>query len=201
MQVLVSSVKAKTTGIAQQPTSSAITSSLGSDRRSRSCPGAAPRSWLCEPIPRPNRPHHLKQDGPEAGAYVRVGSTNRRADRELIEELRRFSRGKAFDEQPVPDLAGLPGSPGTTSTEKMVRLVATLGQQQAEAERLDTATREDLKTPGLGAEGPPGVLSRASCQRIGRFPLISSRLIQRSLNMGRRHEAGPDGALPDHPHR
>lgn len=36
--------------------------------------------------------------------YVRVGSTNRRADAELIEELRRFSRGEGFDEQPLPGL-------------------------------------------------------------------------------------------------
>ena len=36
--------------------------------------------------------------------YVRVGSTNRRADREMIEELRRFARGEAFDEQAMPDL-------------------------------------------------------------------------------------------------
>jgi ATP-dependent DNA helicase RecG len=35
---------------------------------------------------------------------VRVGSTNRRADRELIEELRRFARGEAYDEQAMPDL-------------------------------------------------------------------------------------------------
>lgn len=34
--------------------------------------------------------------------YVRVGSTNRRADGELIEELRRFARGEGFDEQPMP---------------------------------------------------------------------------------------------------
>ena len=34
--------------------------------------------------------------------YVRVGSTNRRADAELIEELRRFARGEGFDEQPMP---------------------------------------------------------------------------------------------------
>jgi len=33
-----------------------------------------------------------------------VGSTNRRADRELVEELRRFGRGEAFDERPMPDL-------------------------------------------------------------------------------------------------
>jgi predicted HTH transcriptional regulator len=36
--------------------------------------------------------------------YVRVGSTNRRADAQLIEELRRFSRGEGFDEQPLPGL-------------------------------------------------------------------------------------------------
>jgi predicted HTH transcriptional regulator len=31
-----------------------------------------------------------------------VGSTNRRADDALIEELRRLSRGEGFDEQPLP---------------------------------------------------------------------------------------------------
>jgi predicted HTH transcriptional regulator len=33
-----------------------------------------------------------------------VGSTNRRADSKLVEELRRFARGEAFDEQPMPGL-------------------------------------------------------------------------------------------------
>ncbi len=47
------------------------------------------------------RPHHLKREGPDGGVYVRVGSTNRQADRELIEELRRFARGEGFDEQPM----------------------------------------------------------------------------------------------------
>ena len=54
--------------------------------------------------PGPSRPHYLTSEGPTAGVYVRVGSTNRRADAELIEELRRFSRGEGFDEQPMPDL-------------------------------------------------------------------------------------------------
>ena len=52
----------------------------------------------------PVRPHYLRREGLDAGVYVRVGSTNRRADRELIEELRRFARGEAYDEQPMPDL-------------------------------------------------------------------------------------------------
>ena len=36
--------------------------------------------------------------------YVRVGSTNRHADREMIEELRRFARGETFDEQAMPSV-------------------------------------------------------------------------------------------------
>jgi predicted HTH transcriptional regulator len=52
----------------------------------------------------PVRPHYLRREGLDSGVYVRVGSTNRRADRELIEELRRFARGEAYDEQPMPDL-------------------------------------------------------------------------------------------------
>jgi len=54
--------------------------------------------------PSPGRPHHLQGEGPQAGVYVRVGSTNRHADREMIEELRRFARGETFDEQAMPDL-------------------------------------------------------------------------------------------------
>jgi ATP-dependent DNA helicase RecG len=54
--------------------------------------------------PSASRPHHLIREGPAAGVYVRVGSTNRRADAELIEELRRFARGEGFDEQPMPGL-------------------------------------------------------------------------------------------------
>ena len=51
------------------------------------------------------RPHHLARSGPEEVAYVRVGSTNRRAGPEMLAEMRRFARGEAFDEQPMPDLA------------------------------------------------------------------------------------------------
>jgi predicted HTH transcriptional regulator len=54
--------------------------------------------------PSATRPHHLASEGPTRGTYVRVGSTNRRADAELIEEMRRFARGEGFDEQPMPGL-------------------------------------------------------------------------------------------------
>ena len=53
--------------------------------------------------PSPSRPHYLGQT-PDAGAYVRVGSTNRRADSELIAEMGRFARGESFDQQPMPEL-------------------------------------------------------------------------------------------------
>ncbi len=54
--------------------------------------------------PSPARPHYLKREGLDGGVYVRVGSTNRSADRELVEELRRFARSEAFDEHPMPGL-------------------------------------------------------------------------------------------------
>jgi len=59
---------------------------------------------VVEVYPSPNRPHFLTRAGPEEGVFVRVGSTNRRADAELIAEFKRFSRGESFDEQPMPEL-------------------------------------------------------------------------------------------------
>ncbi|WP_396216053.1 ATP-binding protein [Gemmatimonas sp.] len=50
------------------------------------------------------RPHYLKREGAESGTYVRVGSTNRRADAEMLQELRRTARGESYDEQPMMDL-------------------------------------------------------------------------------------------------
>ncbi len=54
--------------------------------------------------PSPARPHFLVSQGLDRGTYVRVGSTNRRADAALIAEMQRFARGEGFDEQPMPDL-------------------------------------------------------------------------------------------------
>ncbi|MCD4767758.1 MAG: putative DNA binding domain-containing protein, partial [Methanosarcinales archaeon] len=39
---------------------------------------------IVEVYPSGSRPHWLKKEGPEEGVYVRLGSTNRKADRELI---------------------------------------------------------------------------------------------------------------------
>ncbi|MDE0005188.1 MAG: helix-turn-helix domain-containing protein [Rhodospirillaceae bacterium] len=53
--------------------------------------------------PSSSRPHYLGAD-PETGAYVRVGSTNRIADEQLIEEMRRYANRETFDERPMPEL-------------------------------------------------------------------------------------------------
>jgi predicted HTH transcriptional regulator len=54
--------------------------------------------------PSNTRPHYLQRLGPEDGIFVRVGSTNRRAEALQIEELKRWNRMDSFDEQAVPDL-------------------------------------------------------------------------------------------------
>lgn len=55
-------------------------------------------------FPGPGRPYHLVALGPDAGAYVRVGSTNRAADAELRAELARVVRGVSYDELALADL-------------------------------------------------------------------------------------------------
>jgi ATP-dependent DNA helicase RecG len=57
-----------------------------------------------EIYPSANRPHYLNRLGPEEGVFVRMGSTNRRADHVLIEEMRRYNQVSSFDEQPQPEL-------------------------------------------------------------------------------------------------
>ena len=52
-----------------------------------------------------SRPHYLRAEGPDNGVYVRLGSTTRQADRELIAELRRSAEGISFDEMPMVDLS------------------------------------------------------------------------------------------------
>lgn len=54
--------------------------------------------------PSSTRPHYLRRAGLDSGTYVRVGSTNRRADAELVAEMHRYSRGETFDERAMPDL-------------------------------------------------------------------------------------------------
>lgn len=58
-----------------------------------------------EVYPSGSRPHWVKHEGPAEGVYVRLGSTNRKADPELISELQRSVSDVSFDEMPVPDLS------------------------------------------------------------------------------------------------
>ncbi|MDZ7642089.1 MAG: ATP-binding protein [Desulfurivibrio sp.] len=50
-------------------------------------------------LPGPNKPYYLRAKGPEAGSYVRVGATNRLADRWLLDDLRRQGHNRGFDEE------------------------------------------------------------------------------------------------------
>jgi ATP-dependent DNA helicase RecG len=97
--------------------------------------------------PSPSRPHCLKREGLDGGVYVRVGSTNRKADRELIEELRRFARGEAFDEQPMPGLD--PEALDFRAASDSFASVRTLARADLETLRLVT-TEQGRKVPTVG---------------------------------------------------
>lgn len=49
-------------------------------------------------------PYYVKAEGPEEGVYIRLGSTNRKADLETIENIKRGVRNLSYDELPCPDL-------------------------------------------------------------------------------------------------
>lgn len=53
----------------------------------------------------PSRPHYITQKGLEVSTYVRVGSTNRLADRDLIESIRRSVHVRSYDEEPFQGAA------------------------------------------------------------------------------------------------
>lgn len=46
----------------------------------------------------------IKKSGPEEGVYIRAGTTNRKADTEMIKELNRIVSNQTFDEQPLTAL-------------------------------------------------------------------------------------------------
>ena len=60
---------------------------------------------MVQVYPSGHRPHFLKKEGPVEGVYVRLGSTNRKADRELIAELNRSCSGISYDEIPMAELS------------------------------------------------------------------------------------------------
>ena len=55
-------------------------------------------------FPSNTRPHYLERLGAEDGVFIRVGSTNRKADAVQIQELRNLNVPGSFDEQAIPEL-------------------------------------------------------------------------------------------------
>lgn len=60
------------------------------------------RDVLIVKVARSGGPFYLAADGPEAGVFIRVGSTSRRADAAAIAELRRSIANVSFDQEPSP---------------------------------------------------------------------------------------------------
>ena len=60
------------------------------------------RELLVIMVPHTAGPFFLKGKGEEEGVYVRFGSTNRKADGELLLSLRLVARNRTFDESPQP---------------------------------------------------------------------------------------------------
>jgi ATP-dependent DNA helicase RecG len=116
---------------------------------------------VIEVHPSPLRPHHLKADGPERGTYVRLGSTNRAADAELIAELERRVTSGSYDEQLIPEL----------DSEALDFVAASECFSE-----LRTLRRRDLEALGLAAgyEGRPvptvGGIILFGRERLARFP-------------------------------
>ncbi len=53
-------------------------------------------------VPHAAGPYYLKAEGSEKGVYIRFGSTNRKADREMVSSLRLFASNLTYDELPLP---------------------------------------------------------------------------------------------------
>ncbi|MEW6380920.1 MAG: RNA-binding domain-containing protein [bacterium] len=60
---------------------------------------------VVEIFPGSHKPYYLKAKGKHQGTYVRIGSTNRQASQEILEELERQRRKISFDAIPVYDLS------------------------------------------------------------------------------------------------
>jgi len=52
-----------------------------------------------------NKPYFLVKDGPQNGVYIRIGSTNRKAGPDIINEITRQRLGYSFEEEILPSLS------------------------------------------------------------------------------------------------
>lgn len=53
-------------------------------------------------LPGLNKPYYLKKLGPEDGVFIRIGSINRKADIQVLAELRRQARNLSLDQEMDP---------------------------------------------------------------------------------------------------
>ena len=60
---------------------------------------------VVEIFPGSHKPYYLREKGRHKGTYVRIGSTNKLASQEMLEELERQRRKVSFDAQPIYDLS------------------------------------------------------------------------------------------------
>ena len=100
-----------------------------------------------EVYPSGTRPHWLKSEGSLEGVYVRLGSTNRKADRALIEELKRSAAGTAFDEMPMPELTA--GALDIAAAKQMFKGLRTLSEKELISLKLLTRVQGRL-VPTIG---------------------------------------------------
>lgn len=57
------------------------------------------RELIVVTVPHNVGPYYFHAEGPDEGVYIRLGSTNRQAGPELVQDLRRLARNTSFDEQ------------------------------------------------------------------------------------------------------
>ncbi len=111
--------------------------------------------------PGSSRPYNVKRLGPHDGVYVRVGSTNRRADAAMIVELRRSSDGRSFDEEPLIDA-------GTEAIDVAAVRASFAGSRTIDRRAL-TTLRIITRAHGRDVPTVGGVLLFGA-RRIERFP-------------------------------
>ncbi len=107
------------------------------------------------------RPHHLHREGEDSGTYVRVGSTNRRADREGREEMQRLSRGESFDEKALTEFKS--DALDLNVLSDLFRNVKSLKPKDMESLRL-LVTHQGKKVPSVAG------LLICGKERLERFP-------------------------------
>ena len=109
----------------------------------------------------PSRPYHVIAADAEEGVYVRVGSTNRRADAQLAAELARTARNESFDEQPMAEL-------GASAIDRAAVRTAFAGVRDVRARDLRTLR---LTTDLQGREVPTVAgLLLFGAERLEHFP-------------------------------